>query len=48
MKKKQINALEEQGKQIVKYSDEKESLTHLKQKTFLKNLLIDEWKKFKI
>ena len=29
---KEIKALEEHGKQLVKYSDEKESLTHLKQK----------------
>ena len=29
---KQIKALEEQRKQLVKYSDEKESLTHSKQK----------------
>ena len=36
------------GKKLVKYSDEKESLTHSKQKKFLKNLLIEKWKKYKI
>ena len=40
---KQIKALEEDGKQLVKSSSEKKSSTHLKQqKFFLKNLLIKE------
>ena len=36
---KQVKALEEHGKQLVKTSSEKESLTLLKRKNFLKNLL---------
>ena len=46
---KQIKALEEDGKQLVKSSSEKKSSTHLKQqKNFLKNLLIKEQTKYKI
>ena len=39
---KQIKTLEKHGKQLVKSSGEKESLTHLKQKEILKNLLLKE------
>ena len=39
---KQIKALEEHGKKLVKSNDEKESLTNSK------NLLMKEWKKYKI
>ena len=46
--KKQIKTLKEHGKQLDKYSDEKESLTYSKQNFFLKNLLIEEWKKLNI
>ena len=47
--KKQIKTLKEHGKQLDKYSDEKESLTYSKQNYFfLKNLLIEEWKKLNI
>ena len=43
---KQIKALEEHGKQIVKSSDEKESLTILNQKKkFLKYFLMKGWVK---
>ena len=46
---KQIKAaLEEHGKQLVKYNNEKESSTHSKLKKFLKNLLIRELKNYKI
>ena len=36
--KKQIKALEEHGKQLVKSSDEKKFSTHLKQKEFFEEL----------
>ena len=36
--KKQIKALEEHKKQIVKYNNEKESSTHSKKKKLLKNV----------
>ena len=36
--RKTNRALEEHGKQLVKYSDEKESLTHSKQKEMFKEL----------
>ena len=39
---KQVKALEEHGKQLVKTSSEKESLTLLKRKNFLKNLLMKD------
>ena len=39
---KQIKALVEHEKQLVKYDDEKESSTHEKQRNFLKKLLIKE------
>ena len=35
---KQINALDDHGKQLVEYSDEKESLTHSKQKEIIEKL----------
>ena len=45
---KQIKSLEEHGKHLVKYTDKKR-LSHIQnKKKFLKNLLIKEWKKFKI
>ena len=44
---KQIQALKEHGKQLVKSNNEKDSSTLSKQKK-IKNLLIKEWKKYKI
>ena len=44
-----MKALEEHGKQLLKYNIEKEPLKpKKKKKKFLKNLPIEEWKKFKI
>ena len=45
---KQIKTIDEQGKQLVKYNNEKESSIHSKQTKFLKNLIMEEWKKYKI
>ena len=41
-----MKALEEHGK-LLKYNIEKEPLMPSKKKKFLKNLPIEEWKKFK-
>ena len=43
-----MKALEEYGEQIVKFNDEKKSLTHSNKKKFLKDLLVKKWKKYKI
>ena len=40
--RKQIEAIEEHRKRLVKSSSEKQSLTIIKQKTFLKNMLMKE------
>ena len=48
IKDKKIKALEEHGKKLVKYSDEKESLTYSKQKEIFEELANEEWKIFKI
>ena len=45
---KQIKALEEHGKQLVKSSDEKGLQLIQNKKKLLKNLLIKEWKKYRI
>ena len=47
-REKEIKAVEEHGKQLVKYGDKKESLTYSQNKEgFLKNLLIKIIKKYK-
>ena len=46
--RKQIKPLEEHGEQLLKSKNKKESLTHLKQKNFFKELGNERWKKCKI
>ena len=43
---KQIKALEEHGKQLVKYNDEKEFSTHSEQKEIFEELAKKKWKKY--
>ena len=45
---RKTNTLEEHGKKLVKSSCEKESLTLLKQKFFLKKLLMRGWVNYEI